>query len=180
MSVVNLLYSALETGDWEAVSEVYFILSGERVDIPEPEPLDESTAMLKSMMDRLEKLERQDPPKKNTKRGRPRKKAIKKTNDQVAENFMMKPERTTNTVKASTKQNKFEKMMDIDLEDDEDGNYDLVNNNVKPTPRNREGFSMKTVFCQDCQKNIEVHPMFAKEPYSCDIVKCGKKCPNKT
>ena len=64
MSLVNLLYSALETGNWSSVSEAYFILTGERVDIPELEPLHESTAMLKNMVDRLEKLERQDPPKK--------------------------------------------------------------------------------------------------------------------
>ncbi len=172
MSLVNLLYSALETGSWSSVSEAYFILTGERVDIPELEPLDESTAMLKNMVDRLEKLERQDPPKKNTKRGRPRKKAIKKTNDQVAENFSMKPNKPERTVKAG-KENKFESMLNVVEEAEKEKGFDLIDDTQKREKSTRNPYKVVEVSCAVCEKMYNVNPLFARETYTCD--KCLTK-----
>lgn len=166
MSVINLLYSALETGNWESVSEAYFILSGERITIPEAE-LDSATTMLKSMMDRLEKLEKQEPPKKNTKRGRPRKQAIQKVNDQVGENFNMKPNKPERTVKAS-KENKFDSMIDVIEEAKQEKGFDLIDDKISRQKSSREPYKKVNVHCIACQKEYDVNPLFARETYTCD------------
>ena len=69
--------------------------------------------------------------------------------------------------------NKFDPGLDVDKED----GYDLINDNIKPTERTRKPHKNVKVFCQDCQKNIEVDPQFKKEPYFCDFIKLGQKCP---
>ena len=69
--------------------------------------------------------------------------------------------------------NKFDPGLDADEED----GYDLINDNVKQVQRKRKAHKNVKVFCQDCQKNIEVDPQFKKEPYFCDFIKLGQKCP---
>ena len=76
--------------------------------------------------------------------------------------------------KSSASENNFNPSLDID---DEEG-YDAINDSVKPVARTRRPHKKSTVFCQDCQSNIEVDPLFKKEPYYCDLVKLGQKCPN--
>ena len=73
---------------------------------------------------------------------------------------------------------------------DEEPGAELLNDNVTPTPRERPRSEIYTVMCADCDKNIELSPfdaarVFAKGSlynetgeYRCDVIKCGKKCPN--
>ena len=63
------------------------------------------------------------------------------------------------------------------LDADEEDGYDLINDNVKPVERTRSPHKNITVFCQDCQKNIEINPQFKRDPYFCEFIKLGQKCP---
>lgn len=85
--------------------------------------------------------------------------------------------KTTRVVAA--KNNKFEEMSDLQIDDEKEDWYDKINDNVAPSPRSREKYKPAKVHCEDCNKTIEVNPMFARTPYRCDLIKCGKKCPNK-
>ena len=63
-----------------------------------------------------------------------------------------------NKTKAEKKD--FVNNFDPGLDTDEEDGYDLINDNVKPVERTRSPHKNITVFCQDCQKNIEVNPQF--------------------
>lgn len=76
------------------------------------------------------------------------------------------------------KSSAFENEFSPDLEIDDEEGYDKVNDAVKPVARNRRAHKQAEVFCQDCKKTISVDPMFKKEPYYCDLIKLGQKCPN--
>lgn len=56
--------------------------------------------------------------------------------------------------------------------------YNKIDDNVTPMKRSRPPHTKVDVFCQNCQKNILVDPMFKKDPYYCDYVKSGKSCIN--
>ena len=79
--------------------------------------------------------------------------------------------------KTNAKKKEFVNKFDPGLDADEEDGYDLINDNVKPVQRKRKAHKNVKVFCQDCQKNIEVDPQFKKEPYFCDFIKLGQKCP---
>ena len=80
-----------------------------------------------------------------------------------------------NKTKAEKKD--FVNNFDPGLDTDEEDGYDLINDNVKPVERTRSPHKNVTVFCQDCQKNIEVDPQFKRDPYFCEFIKLGQKCP---
>lgn len=79
--------------------------------------------------------------------------------------------------KTKTKKKDFVNNFDPGLDTDEEDGYDLINDNVKPVERTRSPHKNVTVFCQDCQKNIEVNPQFKRDPYFCEFIKLGQKCP---
>ena len=79
--------------------------------------------------------------------------------------------------KTKTKKKDFVNNFDPGLDADEEDGYDLINDNVKPVERTRSPHKNITVFCQDCQKNIEVNPQFKRDPYFCEFIKLGQKCP---
>lgn len=190
-NVVNLLHSALETANWQLVSEAYFMVSGEWVDIPEPEPMEElivdcknhdPDAILKSMMDRLEKLEKQNlpvssavpiadaAPKKNKKRGRPKGSTNKKKKTEVSpnEDFTVNSPKPKQTVQSST-ENKFESMSGIIEEAEREAGYDSIDDSVyKKSERTRRQYSTKSVTCLQCLNKFEVNPIFARDNYVCD------------
>ena len=80
-----------------------------------------------------------------------------------------------NKTKAEKKD--FVNNFDPGLDTDEEDGYDLINDNVKPVERTRSPHKNVTVFCQDCQKNIEINPQFKRDPYFCEFIKLGQKCP---
>ena len=79
--------------------------------------------------------------------------------------------------KTKTEKKDFVNNFDPGLDADEEDGYDLINDNVKPVERTRSPHKNVTVFCQDCQKNIEVNPQFKRDPYFCEFIKLGQKCP---
>ena len=79
--------------------------------------------------------------------------------------------------KTKTEKKDFVNNFDPGLDTDEEDGYDLINDNVKPVERTRSPHKNVTVFCQDCQKNIEVNPQFKRDPYFCEFIKLGQKCP---
>lgn len=174
MSLVNLLYSALETGNWSSVSEAYFILTGERVSVPENE--DKTKIAIDKVIQRLEQLEKIDfdsqPKPKPKKRGRPRKAAAQKANNQVAENFNMKPNKPEKTVKAG-KENKFESMLNVIEEAEQEKGFDLIDDTQKGKKSTRNPYKVVEVSCTMCEKMYNVNPLFARETYTCD--KCLTK-----
>lgn len=176
MSLVNLLYSALETGNWSSVSEAYFILTGERVSVPENK--DTTKIAIDKVIQRLEQLEKIDfdsqpkPKPKPKKRGRPRKAAVQKANDQVAENFSMKPNKPERTVKAG-KENKFESMLNVVEEAEKEKGFDLIDDTQKREKSTRNPYKAVEVSCAICEKMYNVNPLFARETYTCD--KCLTK-----
>ena len=86
---------------------------------------------------------------------------------------IVQPEPET-TIKSEGFENKFNPSVEIE---DKEG-YNELNDRVKPVPRTRRPHKQSTVFCQNCNKNILVDPLFKKEPYYCDLIKLGQKCPN--
>ena len=79
--------------------------------------------------------------------------------------------------KTKAKKKDFVNNFDPGLDADEEEGYDLINDNVKPVERTRSPHKNVTVFCRDCQKNIEVDPQFKRDPYFCEFIKLGQKCP---
>jgi len=79
--------------------------------------------------------------------------------------------------KTNAEKKEFVNKFDPGLDADEENGYDLINDNIKPVERKRKAHKNVKVFCQDCQKNIEVDPQFKREPYFCDFIKLGQKCP---
>ena len=79
--------------------------------------------------------------------------------------------------KTKTEKKDFVNNFDPGLDADEEDGYDLINDNVKPVERTRSPHKNVTVFCQDCQKNIEVNPQFKRDPYFCEFIKLGQQCP---
>ena len=79
--------------------------------------------------------------------------------------------------KTKAKKKDFVNNFNPGLDADEEDGYDLINDNVKPVERTRSPHKNITVFCQDCQKNIEINPQFKRDPYFCEFIKLGQKCP---
>lgn len=61
---------------------------------------------------------------------------------------------------------------------DEDEGYDRINDQVPPTPRTRPpAVAEVPVYCEDCNKTVNIHPQFKKVPFHCEYTKLGQKCP---
>jgi hypothetical protein len=84
---------------------------------------------------------------------------------------------TMDKKKTKAEKKDFVNNFDPGLDTDEEDGYDLINDNVKPVERTRSPHKNITVFCQDCQKNIEINPQFKRDPYFCEFIKLGQKCP---
>lgn len=53
-----------------------------------------------------------------------------------------------------------------------------VNDKVQPSPRRPATQNLEViVFCEDCQKNVNIYPDKSREPYYCEYKKFGKQCP---
>lgn len=143
--IENSLELAIDDRNWSYVANAYEAISGESIDIPEAEP----DNALKSVMARLEKLENMGNEQtttaksKNSKKGRPSKNKRQSGN-------------------------RFDTMTDLLGDAAKENGFDKINDNIKPCERNRPAFSYKNVTCRECNRSMDVHPMFAKENYVCD------------
>jgi hypothetical protein len=155
------LKEGIETGNTALIEEGYSLLTGEEISFPPSDIANKPETVEKVSIP----IETYTPEPENVQ--------ILITNSES--DFTMDHIRAKNTTNAEKKEfvNKFDPGLDVDEED----GYDLINDNIKPTERTRKAHKNVKVFCQDCQKNIEVDPQFKKEPYFCDFIKLGQKCP---
>ena len=174
--VRELLYEGIIDSNWECISEAYQMMSGEKVDIPESEPADQLSinfqVELKNMMERREKLEEKDPPKKKTRQSRSK---VQKSKPKVYEDLCTEVRQDENFSKPkksrkveSSGRNKFDDMQDAIAEAGRETGFDKINDNVKPSERNRRHYKPASVSCDNCGKSFEVNPQFVRENYVCD------------
>jgi len=90
---------------------------------------------------------------------------------------LLEPDFTMDKHKLQAEKKEFVNNFDPGLDTEAEEGYELVNDNIKPVERKRKPHKNVSVFCQDCQKNIEINPQFKREPYFCDFIKLGQKCP---
>lgn len=141
-AIENSLELAIEENNWAYVADAYKILSGQSIEIPH----NESDNTLKSVMARLEKLEN-------------------KGGDQTT---VKKPKKGRASKEKVSSNNKFDSMTDLLADAAKENGFDQINDKIQPSERNRPRFSYKNVTCRECNRSMDVHPMFAKENYICD------------
>ena len=170
--VADLLHEAITDSEWSLVSEAYHILCGERIDIPEPIEEDDTTALLKQMMSRLDSLENEKQavkPKK--KKRRPRKKKVEeepvsKAEDDFTVSGTNRSRKVSDRVMSDKK---FEDMEDVISEAGRDNGLDQINDKQTNRKRNtRKKYKQVNVTCGSCSNTFQVNPMFARENYTCD------------
>jgi hypothetical protein len=154
---IEKLKSGIVNGDEELIEEGFFLLTGETVIFPEEDgsqySAERNTPMVAEVVTKDEKV-------------------FKGHTSLKSEDFTMNKEK----VVAQTRN--FVNNFNPNIKADKEEGGHLLNDNVAPTQRTRGEFKMATVFCQDCSKTIEVNPQFKREPYNCDLIKCGQPCPN--
>ncbi|MCW4040842.1 MAG: hypothetical protein NWE83_08860, partial [Candidatus Bathyarchaeota archaeon] len=160
--------------DWSKVSEAVKIIYDEQVDPPTQNELQENQDFLQlaaNMMRRLERLEEQPVAKKKRptkKKGRPKKKPP--VEDSAFATASNRKSRNINQGRSS--ENQFEEMYDEIAEAGKDDGFERINDQIQNTARKnkraRKKYSKATVQCRICNKTSEVHPMFARDNYTCD------------
>jgi hypothetical protein len=83
-----------------------------------------------------------------------------------------------NLNKVESEKKEFVNNFDPGLDEDKEDGYNTVDDDIKPVERKRKPYTDVEVFCQDCKKNITIHPQFKRDPYHCELIKLGEKCPN--
>ncbi len=142
------LKKGIETNNTSLIEEGYFLLTGEKINFrDDPETVEKVSTPTETYTPEPENVQ------------------------------LLEPDFTMDKHKAQAEKKEFVNNFDPGLDTETEEGYELVNDNVKPVERKRKPHKNVSVFCQDCQKNIEVDPQFKKEPYFCDFIKLGQKCP---
>jgi len=142
------LKEGIETGNTALIEEGYSLLTGEEISFPsKPETVEKVSIPIETYTPEPENVE------------------------------ILEMDFTMDKNKTNAEKKEFVNKFDPGLDADEENGYDLINDNIKPVERKRKAHKNVKVFCQDCQKNIEVDPQFKREPYFCDFIKLGQKCP---
>jgi len=142
------LKEGIETGNNALIEEGYSLLTGEEISFPsKPETVEKVSIPIETYTPEPENVE------------------------------ILEMDFTMDKNKTNAEKKEFVNKFDPGLDADEENGYDLINDNIKPVERKRKAHKNVKVFCQDCQKNIEVDPQFKREPYFCDFIKLGQKCP---
>ena len=143
------LKKGIETNNTSLIEEGYFLLTGEKINfLDEPETVEKVSVPTEAYTPEPENVQ------------------------------LLEPDFTMDKHKLQAKKKEFVNNFDPGLDTEAEEGYELVNDNVKPVERKRKPHKNVSVFCQDCQKNIEINPQFKREPYFCDFIKLGQKCPN--
>ena len=142
------LKKGIETNNTSLIEEGYFLLTGEKISFrDEPETVQKVSTPTDTYTPEPENVQ------------------------------LLEPDFTMDKDKLQAEKKEFVNNFDPGLDAEVEEGYELINDNVKPVERKRKPHKNVSVFCQDCQKNIEVDPQFKKEPYFCDFIKLGQKCP---
>ena len=143
------LKKGIETNNTSLIEEGYFLLTGEKINfLDEPETVEKVSVPTETYTPEPENVQ------------------------------LLEPDFTMDKHKVQAQKKEFVNNFDPGLDTEVEEGYELVNDNVKPVERKRKPHKNVSVFCQDCQKNIEINPQFKREPYFCDFIKLGQKCPN--
>ena len=133
------------------------------------EMLESAKSLLQAAKDAVDNSEdavAEKPKPVKKKRGRP---AKKKPEPKPKEDFTVR-QAESKTPKFS--HNKFEEMMGLDVDKPE--GYDKIDDSVSISPRNRGGYKPVSLTCVECNRSVDVNPIFKKDSYICD--RCvGKK-----
>lgn len=171
--VSDLLHQAITDSEWCLVSEAYYILCGEHIDIPERVEEDDTTALLKQMMSRLDSLENEKQavkPKK--KKGRPRKKKVEEEPVSKEEGDFSTggASRSRKVSDRASSENKFEDMEDVISQAGRDDGFDRINDSKQTDKKRniRKKYKQASVTCGSCSNTFQVNPMFARDNYTCD------------
>ena len=142
------LKKGIETNNTSLIEEGYFLLTDEKISFrDEPETVEKVSTPTEPYIPEPENVQ------------------------------LLEPDFTMDKHKLQAEKKEFVNNFDPGLDTEAEEGYELVNDNVKPVERKRKPHKNVSVFCQDCQKNIQVDPQFKKEPYFCDFIKLGQKCP---
>lgn len=170
--VADLLHEAITDSEWSLVSEAYYILCGERIDIPEPPQEADMAAMLQQMMSRLDNLENnKEPARPKRKKGRPKKRKVEEPVSKEEDDFSVDGENRSRKVSdRAESENKFEDMEDVISEAGRDSGFDQINDSKNPKRKRntRRKYKQASVTCGSCNNTFQVNPMFARENYTCD------------
>lgn len=165
----ELLHEGLTNNEWSCVSEAYFLITGERVQIQEA---DETMSVLKELMTRIDKLQsdkNETPVKKPRKRGRPRKKKVEDNDDTIEEFAVRKTKPKDDKIVKASNVNKFESMDGVLEEAEQEKGFNQIDDSkVVKSERARRKYTPAKVTCNQCNKSYEVNPLFAKGNYTCD------------
>ena len=143
------LKKGIETNNTSLIEEGYFLLTGEKINFrDDPETVEKVSVPIETYTPEPENVQ------------------------------LLEPDFTMDKHKLQAEKKEFVNNFDPGLDTEAEEGYELVNDNVKPVERKRKPHKNVSVFCQDCQKNIEINPQFKREPYFCDFIKLGQKCPN--
>ena len=143
------LKKGIETNNTSLIEEGYFLLTGEKINfLDDPETVEKVSVPTETYTPEPENVQ------------------------------LLEPDFTMDKHKVQAQKKEFVNNFDPGLDTEAEEGYELVNDNVKPVERKRKPHKNVSVFCQDCQKNIEINPQFKREPYFCDFIKLGQKCPN--
>ena len=170
--VADLLHEAITDSEWSLVSEAYYILCGERIDIPEPPQEADMAAMLQQMMSRLDNLENnKEPARPKRKKGRPKKRKVEEPVSKEEDDFSVDGENRSRKVSdRAESENKFEDMEDVISEAGRDSGFDQINDSKNPKRKRntRRKYKQASVTCGSCNNTFQVNPMFVRENYTCD------------
>lgn len=143
------LKEGIETNNTSLIEEGYFLLTDEKISFRyDPETVEKVSIPIETYTPEPENVE------------------------------ILEMDFTMDKNKTNAEKKEFVNNFDPSLDTEAEEGYELINDNVKPVERKRKPHKNVSVFCQDCQKNIEINPQFKREPYFCDFIKLGQKCPN--
>lgn len=150
LQALQKLKEGIETSNQSLIEESYILLTGEEISFPDLSPT----------------LSRESTP-------------IEETYTPEPENVqLLDMEFAMNLNKVESEKKEFVNNFDPGLDQDKEDGYNTVDDDIKPVERKRKPYTDVEVFCQDCKKNITIHPQFKRDPYHCELIKLGEKCPN--
>ena len=146
-------------------------MTGKQIDIPERVEEDDTTALLKQMMSRLDNLENnKEPARPKRKKGRPKKKRVEEPVSKEDDFSVDGENRSRKVSDRAESENKFEDMEDVISEAGRDSGFDQINDSKNPKRKRntRRKYKQASVTCGSCNNTFQVNPMFARENYTCD------------
>jgi hypothetical protein len=167
MNIAKLLEKALEECNWEFVSDVYEMMTGKRIEPPEPDDVFNMLASISEKISNLESNLLSDKKQSVKKKNPAQKTSISKKTD-VQADFSVASNKPSRKISEQFRENRFEQMTDVIHEAERESGYDKINDKIKPSSRQRKAYADKSVTCHECGNTSKVNPMFARENYICD------------